>query len=176
MKRAFKISDAAQAELLCRHRSPTVFLTLATFPFGLINSPVCRLARLQTHTSAPLNLFPSIIPLFSDKLSQVETKARQDLNEKVSLLRDELVQHVGDFDKVTGLLEEKGDSLFRRYFDGSAFIELLKQLMSWRHLAIEVLFCIYFTVFPFSCLAFLVFISGCSLFCFSISKPIHLYV
>ncbi|KAF2314938.1 hypothetical protein GH714_037221 [Hevea brasiliensis] len=139
MKRVFKISDAAQSELLCRHRSPTISLNLSPLTYGLTESPVYRLARAQTHTSLPSNFFPYIIPLFSDKFSQVETKASQDLSKKVSLLRDELVQHVGDFDKVIGVLEEKGDSLIRRYFDGSAFIELMKQLISWRQLALEVL-------------------------------------
>ncbi|KAJ9187705.1 hypothetical protein P3X46_003129 [Hevea brasiliensis] len=125
MKRVFKISDAVQAELLSRRRLPTVSHTLAPFTFTLTKSLVYRLAREHGQTLLPANVVPNVIALLSNKFSQVETNDWNDLRAKVSHLRDELV------------LGEKRDLLFGMYTDGSAFIELLKQLVSWPHLAVE---------------------------------------
>lgn len=79
-----------------------------------------------------------MIGLFSDKHSELDLRVREELRGKVSQLRDELVPSGDDSDMVVRVLEEKGESLFRSYSNGSAFVELLKQLSSWPYLALQV--------------------------------------
>ncbi|KDP21532.1 hypothetical protein JCGZ_22003 [Jatropha curcas] len=138
MKRVLKISDAAQAELLCFHRSSVKPQTLTPSIFNSTKSPIYRLSRAQTHTSQPTNSFGNIIELFSNKFVHAEPEEWEGLKETISNLRDELVQHVGDFDKVVEVLEGNVSSLLRRYRNGSAFVELLQQLVSWPNLAVQV--------------------------------------
>ncbi|CAK9135843.1 unnamed protein product [Ilex paraguariensis] len=88
--------------------------------------------ELVTETRPCQSAFPKIIELFADKLSL------EDLRNKVSILRDEVLRNCEESDKIERVLEENGVSLFRSYSDGSASIELLKQLDSWPHLALEV--------------------------------------
>lgn len=140
MKRLWKISDAAQAEMLLPKPK-----TLPASPF-LLTLTNCPIYRFTTGlVNAPVNpSFPTIVGLFFDKLAP-DSSARDDLRNKVVQLRDELVRNVeeesGQFcmDKIESVLEEKGKSLFRSYSDGSACVELLKQLHSKPHLALEVL-------------------------------------
>ncbi|KAJ7977474.1 Pentatricopeptide repeat-containing protein [Quillaja saponaria] len=60
------------------------------------------------------------------------------MRKKVTFLRDEPVLYAKETDGFLKILKEKGVPLFQRYSDGSASVELLKQLDSWPHLAIEV--------------------------------------
>ncbi|RXH84275.1 hypothetical protein DVH24_027174 [Malus domestica] len=55
----------------------------------------------------PLISFSSIIGLFSDKPSTQDLRAREDLARTVSRVRDELVQNVGDSEKIVRILEAK---------------------------------------------------------------------
>ncbi|KAA8543183.1 hypothetical protein F0562_021322 [Nyssa sinensis] len=144
MKRVWKISDTAQAELFL-HRCSAKPKTLMTPLANLTRTSTRRFIReVCTQTPSSPNSFASIIDLFADKWwIYADTRARKDLSSKVSQLRDELLQTVDDYDQIGSILEEKGASLFRSYSDGSALVELLKQLASWPHLALEV----FFTVF-----------------------------
>lgn len=85
-----------------------------------------------------------LVGLFTDKISVSDARAREDLCNRVAILKDELVRNVEDSDGVSRVLDEKGSVLFRGYSDGSAFVELLKQLNSWPHLALEVFFSFLF--------------------------------
>ncbi|XP_059625791.1 pentatricopeptide repeat-containing protein At2g30780 [Cornus florida] len=139
MKRVWKISDAAQAELLLYRCSAK--------PKSL-TAPIASLSRISTQrftrevfarTRSCTATFPNINGLFSDKWNYADIiAAREDLSRKVSHLRDELIQVVDDSDMIFRLLEEKGTSLFRCYSDGSALVELLKQLRSWPELSLEI--------------------------------------
>ncbi|EEF37612.1 pentatricopeptide repeat-containing protein At2g30780 [Ricinus communis] len=136
MKRVSKISDlAVQAELLSLNKFPSITQTLTPYILTLTKSPIYKLAR--AHTSEPVSFFPNIISLFSRRFP-VDNKAIEDLSKTVSHLRDELVQHAEDSDKFFRVLEEQGDSLFRMRSDRSALVELLRQLVSLPHLAVEV--------------------------------------
>ncbi|PIN13417.1 hypothetical protein CDL12_13964 [Handroanthus impetiginosus] len=83
--------------------------------------------------------FPDIMSLFSDKWSCVETPPEKELRKKVSKLNDEILGHEDDVEKIEEVLEENGVPLFRFYSDGSAVVELLKQLKQFPRLAMEVL-------------------------------------
>ena len=78
--------------------------------------------------------------MFADKWSRADARAREDLLAKVSKLRDELVSNFDDGAEIARILEANGVSLFDSYSDGSAFVELLKQLCSSPSLALEVFF------------------------------------
>ncbi|XP_065861227.1 pentatricopeptide repeat-containing protein At2g30780-like [Euphorbia lathyris] len=138
MKRIFKISDAAQAELLCLNIFPAITRTLIPSLFPLANSPIYRFPFARTHTSNSPTFFSKTIALFADNIAHADSDAREELTKSVSLLREQVIQHADDFDKVIGVLEEKGTSLFRRYRGGSALIELLNQLVSCPRLALQV--------------------------------------
>lgn len=139
MKRVWKISDVAQAEVLV-HRSSAKLKIKATPLPSLTRASNSRFKReiySPTRSLCP-NAFPNIIGLFTDKLSPWDLKAREDLRHKVSQLRDELLVNVDDSDGIIQVLEEKGISLFTIYSDGSALVELLNQLRSWPQLSLEV--------------------------------------
>ncbi|CAN6693867.1 unnamed protein product [Malus baccata var. baccata] len=154
MKRVWKLSDAAQSELLSRHRSSAAAAASKTlqhppYAFTLTNSPSYRLTRdvnAQTHSSSaaapssssPLISMSSIIDLFRDKPSPQDLRAREDLARTASELRDELVQNIGDSEKIVRVLEEKGCSSLWEWKDGLGVVELLNQLRSWPQLALEV--------------------------------------
>ncbi|ONH93741.1 hypothetical protein PRUPE_8G249700 [Prunus persica] len=148
MKRVWKLSDAAQSELLCRHRCSSKTKTLPPYNLTLTNSPNYRFTRdvnAQNHSSSSPSSssptsFPSIIGLFIDKPSPQDLRAREDLVHKVTQLRDELVQNSGDSDEFVRVLEEKGSSFFSSYGNGYAVVELMNQLRSWPHLAVEVFY------------------------------------
>lgn len=141
MKRVWKLSDAAQTELLLQrlqgHSSkpktlpPHSVFTLTKYSNHSFTRGLCASA---THT-----VFPTLIRLLSETLTLPDTRVRKDLTQTVSALRDELLENVDDLDKVFRVLDEKGLSLFRRHSNGYAFVELMNQLGSRPRLALEVL-------------------------------------
>lgn len=140
MKRVWKLSDAAQTELLLqrlqRHSSkpktlpPLSVFTLTKSPNHSFTRDLCAPA---THT-----VFPTLVRLLSETLTYPDARVRKDLSQTVSALRDELLDNVDDLDKVFRVLDEKGLCLFRRHINGYAFVELMKQLGSRPRLALEV--------------------------------------
>lgn len=60
------------------------------------------------------------------------------MERKVMEVSHELIRNAEDSDNIVKILEESEDLLLRKHSDGSAFVELLKQLGSRPHLALEV--------------------------------------
>lgn len=91
-------------------------------------------------SSSSQYVWPNVVGLFAGKWTYGDSLLANDLRDKVSKLRDELVVHGGDVETFYKVLEEKGAPMFRKYRDGSAVVELLTQLHSSPQLAIEVNF------------------------------------
>ncbi|KAF5731497.1 pentatricopeptide repeat-containing protein [Tripterygium wilfordii] len=140
MKRIFKISDAAEAELLCRHRSGFEARIKSPSTFTRTRPPTFRFSRglCDQIPSQKASSFLGILGLFSDNPSYADVTAREKLSKDVSALADRLVRYENDFDKFIEVLEEEGVSLLNRHRHGYAFLELLKQLGSRPQLALEV--------------------------------------
>ncbi|PWA58894.1 pentatricopeptide repeat protein [Artemisia annua] len=68
---------------------------------------------------------------FADKWVYAEVRAKEELMEKVSVFRDELLKNVKDDDdsRLEKLLEVEGWKLFKIYSDGAAMLQLLKLLL-----------------------------------------------
>ncbi|XP_057460779.1 pentatricopeptide repeat-containing protein At2g30780 isoform X2 [Actinidia eriantha] len=123
MKRVWRISDAAQAQLFLHTRSA---------------KPKTLIRQLCAQTPPSPNPFPRIINLFADNWKNSNARAREDLCAKISHLRDELLDNIDNGDEIARILEEKSESLFRSQSEGCGFLELLKQLRSCPPLALEV--------------------------------------
>ncbi|CAH9133784.1 unnamed protein product [Cuscuta epithymum] len=130
MKRMLRVSHH---ELLFHN-----FFGVLTKP-SAISSPLGAAAQSYCASSSSSQyVWPNIVGLFAGKWSYGDSLIMNDLRDKVSELRDELVMHSGDVEILHKLLEEKGNPLFRKYHDGAAVIELMRQLGSSPQLAIEV--------------------------------------
>lgn len=142
MKRVWRIKSdaaAAQSELSFLHRTNPTKKPLPN-PTLLARTSAQRFYSSQSN-QCPNNSFPNIVGLFADKWSyNPDSRAREDLCTKVSRLRDELLFNADSSDRIVRVLEGLGEPLFRGYSDGSAFVELLKQLRSSPSLALEVMF------------------------------------
>ncbi|XP_031100762.1 pentatricopeptide repeat-containing protein At2g30780 [Ipomoea triloba] len=92
----------------------------------------------SSSSSSSQYVWPNVVGLFAGKWTYGDSLLANDLRDKVSKLRDELVIHGGDVETFYKVLEEKGAPMFRKYRDGSAVVELLTQLHSSPQLAIEV--------------------------------------
>ncbi|PHT47329.1 Pentatricopeptide repeat-containing protein [Capsicum baccatum] len=89
----------------------------------------------EAHSSPPA--WPQVFALFADRWSHADSLVKQDMKERVSHLKDELLTYSGDAGKIEEILADRGVSLFRRYADGSAVVELLNQLKSSPRLALQ---------------------------------------
>lgn len=102
----------------------------------------------QTHSGNEKKVtnFGSLASLFTDKLTynRTETNRSNDFKEKVAGLREEILAHKENVEKIEKILEENGVALFQRYPDGSAIVELLRQLPDSPSLAMEVIYSISF--------------------------------
>lgn len=147
MKRAWKISELAGAEILSVHlhgrsakpsRGSTPF-----FLFTLNKSPNHGLIRdLNVDTQSPppsppdaSGWYPNVVRLFTEKPPlQNEMLNEEELAGIAALLS----QNLHNSDEVVRILEEKRDLLLRRYDNGSTILKLLKLLNSSPQLALEV--------------------------------------
>ncbi|KAL0418788.1 UNVERIFIED_CONTAM: Pentatricopeptide repeat-containing protein [Sesamum radiatum] len=138
MKRVWRVSEFRR----CQTITVSSLNTLSTITKPSVPNQFIREHVTQTsHSNGSQTLLPDIISLFSDKWSYntAETISKEILREKVSKLKDEVVGQRDDVEKVEKALDEKGVSLFGRYPDGSAVVELLTQLKPFPDLAMEVL-------------------------------------
>ncbi|GAB4829753.1 hypothetical protein Ancab_019408 [Ancistrocladus abbreviatus] len=144
MKRLWKISDASQKAEVLINRNSYFCLKPRTLNPNLVKPRLatknCRLIRdfcAQSGSQWP-NKLEVLIGAFSGKPSACDIKVREEMCQKVVLLKDELLQSNGDSEDFMRVLEEKGRALFWSCSDGSALVELMKQLQSLPHLALEV--------------------------------------
>lgn len=150
MKRACKISsDVVQKrEIYIRRRSSSQLQKPPDWHLYKILAPSSRIPANQAHlireftTQNPessVYKWPNVANLFLEKWSRAEDSiAKKYLIDQVSALKDELLENSYDMENFERVLEEKGVPLFRSYPDGSAVVELLKQLASSPDLALQV--------------------------------------
>ncbi|XP_073155853.1 pentatricopeptide repeat-containing protein At2g30780 [Henckelia pumila] len=144
MKRVWGLSEFAQAEqflLKCRNIAYDSLKTRKIIVKSSISARFVREYVTQTPcSSSSQTVWSSIISQFLDKCGtrSAESKADKYLREKASELREEILSHKDAMEGIERVLKEKGVSLFRRYTDGSAVVELLTQLKSFPVLALEV--------------------------------------
>ncbi|PON78464.1 Pentatricopeptide repeat [Trema orientale] len=147
MKRVRKISELAQAHLLCLHgcspsassaAKPKTLTKPHTFTLNKSsNRGFVRDPNADSHPSSSSSGFsPEIIALFASSPSQQVLRRNEDLTRRVTQLSDELVHN---HDAAISVLEQKGVTLLRtKPTHGSVLVELLKQLDSRPELALEV--------------------------------------
>lgn len=147
MKRVWGLSEFAQTEqflLKCRNMAYDSLNTHKIIIYSSIPARFVREYVTQTPcTGSSQTAWSSIISQFLDKCGtrSAESRADEYLIEKASELREEILSHKDDVEGIEKVLKEMGVSLFRRYSDGSAVVELLTQLKSYPVLALEVNFC-----------------------------------
>ncbi|KAK9070713.1 hypothetical protein SSX86_011115 [Deinandra increscens subsp. villosa] len=134
MKRAFRIYDIGAELLYCPRgfiipRLPTNQTTITT---------TIRWVSTEISQSSSSKAISDLYGQFADKWTYADVRAKEELIEKVSLFRDELMKNVKDEHSFENLLEVEGWNLFKMYSDGAAFIELLRLLEPSPHLAIKV--------------------------------------
>ncbi|KAI3505991.1 hypothetical protein L1887_28344 [Cichorium endivia] len=137
MKKVFRISDitAAKAELLyCHHRFsiPKSLTSPTTIP-----TSTRRFSTEEQHSLSSKSI-SDLYGQFADKWAYAEVRTKEELIEKVSVFRDELMKNLKDENSFEKLLENKGWKLFKMYSNGAALLELLRLLESNLHLAIKV--------------------------------------
>nr|AYM00831.1 pentatricopeptide repeat protein [Salvia miltiorrhiza] len=102
---------------------------------------ICQDTTQTPSSDGEKRKFGDLASLFQDKLicKRAGVNGGKYLKETVAELKHEILAQEEDVEKIDNILEEKGVALFRRYYDGSAIIELLKQLQSFPSVAMEVL-------------------------------------
>ncbi|KAI4349576.1 hypothetical protein L6164_010149 [Bauhinia variegata] len=133
MKQVWKLSAARRITA-----KPITLHHLSSFLESSENYRCTREFNAQSQYSKP-SIFQPIVGLFSHPPSPFDALARENLNRKVTILRDELVRVAQDSDGVHRILEENLEPLFRKYPEGVAFVELLCQLGLRRQLLLEVI-------------------------------------
>ncbi|KAK4275695.1 hypothetical protein QN277_018734 [Acacia crassicarpa] len=141
MKRAWKLSDAAQAELICFHRTSAKPKPGNQFPIFLLSSAnyACS-PHVNTHTQfSEHSVLRGMIGLFARNPYYYNWIAREDFKKEVANLGCELVRVADDSGAVINVLEENSHSWFWSCPDGTALVDLLDLLESWPQLSLMVL-------------------------------------
>ncbi|XP_028767388.1 pentatricopeptide repeat-containing protein At2g30780 [Neltuma alba] len=141
MKRAWKLSDAAQAELFCFHKTSPKPKPRDPFPFFLLSSAnyACT-PQVNAHTrSSEHSVLRGMVGLFSRNPYYFNWIGREDFKRAVANLGCELVRVADDPHAVLNILEENSHFWFWSCPDGTALVDLLDLLESWPHLSLMVL-------------------------------------
>lgn len=143
MKTVWRIHDVLQKEAVLQK-----FSSCYTIGRGSANTLWIRGLASKPSSSSKPAAWPHVFTLFADRRSPADSLVNQDMREKVSHLKDELLAYSGDAEMFEKILADKGVSLFSRYADGSAVVELLQQLKSSPGLAVQVILFLYATYHP----------------------------
>ncbi|MFS7992815.1 putative tetratricopeptide-like helical domain superfamily [Helianthus anomalus] len=130
MKRVFRISDIGSARSELRGFFTPKFPTNPT----IIPTTTRRVSTESSSSKSILDLYGQ----FANRWAYSDVRSKEEMIEKVSFYRDELIKNVKDENCFENLLEVEGWNLIKMYSDGAAFVELLKLLESSPHLAIKV--------------------------------------
>ncbi|KAM0020042.1 putative pentatricopeptide repeat-containing protein PPR5 [Helianthus debilis subsp. tardiflorus] len=130
MKRVFRISDIGSA------RSELRGFFTPKFPTNPTTMPTTT-RRVSTESSSSKSIL-DLYGQFANRWTYSDVRSKEEMVEKVSFYRDELIKNVKDENCFENLLEVEGWNLIKMYSDGAAFVELLKLLESSPHLAIKV--------------------------------------
>ncbi|XP_016454426.2 pentatricopeptide repeat-containing protein At2g30780 [Nicotiana tabacum] len=137
MKRVWRISDASQTEAILQRFSENYRKHSWCYTIARASANTLWVRGLAGGAASSQPAWSQVFALFADRWSHADSLVKQDLRERVSHLRDELLACNGDAEKIERILADRGVLLFRRYADGSAVVELLKQLKSSPQLALQ---------------------------------------
>lgn len=145
MKRVCRFSSdattrAALLLLMQSHHNFHGFSNPKTTP-----SLATALSHHRNLNSVP-NAYSDLIPLFTAKSC---SSAKEDLINKASILKNELIRESSDSARVLSILDDNSDTLIQRHPDGSVLLRLMNQLNSNPSLALQVHF--LSTQFKISC-------------------------
>ncbi|RYR01227.1 hypothetical protein Ahy_B06g080098 isoform B [Arachis hypogaea] len=141
MKRVWRFtSDAvAQAEHFCFHShgipNPKPNIPSFTTTTAAFTSPGLTRRHCTSATPPPPHPLQDITPLFIEKR---RLPFGEDLINKASVLKNQLVLEASDSNRVIEILDENSASLIESHVGGSVLLELLNQLDSWPSLALQV--------------------------------------
>ncbi|XP_042491385.1 pentatricopeptide repeat-containing protein At2g30780-like [Macadamia integrifolia] len=143
MKTAWRVSRAAKVELLMqkcsvesKSKSLSLFIPLSNISRSSNRSFIREISGQTPNCCS--NGIPQSFSSLTKKKSFTRPVTEEDMTQKVSELKTELVAHIGDSKKISSVLKSRAPSLIQNYYNGFGLIELLEQLGSWPQLALEV--------------------------------------
>ncbi|XP_055823181.1 pentatricopeptide repeat-containing protein At2g30780-like [Solanum dulcamara] len=137
MKRIWIIPDAFQKEAILQKFSEDYRKFSSCYTIGRGSANTLWIRGLAGKVSSSQSAWPKLFTLFADKCYRFDSLVNQDMRKKVSHLKDELLAYSGDAERIEKLLADRGVLFFSSYADGSAVVELLKQLKSSPRLALQ---------------------------------------
>ncbi|MED6130465.1 hypothetical protein PIB30_000965 [Stylosanthes scabra] len=139
MKRVWRFSSdaVAQAELFCFnfHGIPNPKPNITTNDALRLRGLTRRYCTAAASPPPPPSSLHKIGSLFTEKR---RLRLREDLINKISILKNQLVLESSDSNRVIEILDENSGTLIGDHADGSVLLELLNQLDSCPSLALQV--------------------------------------